>query len=156
MRREDSVAGRDAPTAICLREAPAAHDRRVCPCALIRRAQTAGVTFDEITAEIRAFRDVRDWKQFHGPREMAVGITVEAAELLEHFNWKTPAQCAEIIVERRTEIAEEMADVAILLFEMADNSGIDLAAAMQRKLARNALKYPVEKSPGSNRKYNEL
>lgn len=114
------------------------------------------MTFEEITAEIRAFRDARDWKQFHGPREMAVGITVEAAELLEHFNWKTPAQCGEIVVERRAEIAEEMADVAILLFEMADNSGGDLAAAMQRKLARNALKYPVEKARGSNRKYNEL
>jgi NTP pyrophosphatase (non-canonical NTP hydrolase) len=114
------------------------------------------VTFEEITAEIRAFRDARDWQQFHGPREMAVGITVEAAELLEHFNWKTPAQCEAIVAERRAEIADEMADVAILLFEMADNSGVDLAAAMQRKLARNALKYPVEKSRGSNRKYNEL
>ena len=104
------------------------------------------MTFEEITAEIRAFRDARDWQQFHGPREMAVGITVEAAELLEHFNWKTPAQCEAIVAERRAEIADEM----------ADNSGVDLAAAMQRKLARNALKYPVEKSRGSNRKYNEL
>ena len=104
------------------------------------------MTFEKITAEIRAFRDARDWKQFHGPREMAVGITGEAAELMEPFNWKTPAQCGEIVVERRAAIAGEM----------ADNSGVDLAAARQRKLARNALKCPVEKSRGSNRQDDEL
>ena len=114
------------------------------------------MSIDEITAEIRAFRDARDWKQFHGPREMAVGITVEAAELLEHFNWKTPAQCDQIIGERRAQIAEEMADVAILLFEMADNSGVNLGAAMRAKLAKNAVNYPVSKARGSNTKYTEL
>ena len=114
------------------------------------------MSIEEITAEIRAFRDARDWKQFHGPREMAVGITVEAAELLEHFNWKTPAQCDEIIATKRTEIAEEMADVAILLFEMADNSGVNLGEAMRAKLAKNAVNYPVSKSRGSNTKYTEL
>ena len=114
------------------------------------------MNIEEITAEIRAFRDARDWKQFHGPREMAVGITVEAAELLEHFNWKTPAQCEQIVTARREPIAEEMADVAILLFEMADNCGIDLPAAIRSKLAKNAEKYPVHKARGSNTKYNEL
>ena len=126
------------------------------PCALWLRAQTPLVTIQEITAEIRAFRDARDWKQFHGPREMAVGIMVEAGELLEHFNWKTPAQCEEIIGDKRDRIAEEMADVAILLFEMADNSAVDLPAAIRSKLAKNAVNYPVGKSHGSNQKYNEL
>jgi dCTP diphosphatase len=114
------------------------------------------VSIEEITAEIRAFRDARDWKQFHGPKEMAVGIIVEAGELLEHFNWKTPAQCEQIVAEKRAQIAEEMADVAILLFEMADNSGVNLSSAIQAKLAKNAVNYPVNKARGSNRKYNEL
>lgn len=87
---------------------------------------------------------------------MAVGITVEAAELLEHFNWKTPAQCEQVVADKRAEISEEMADVAILLFEMADNAGINLPVAIQSKLAKNAVKYPVHKSRGSNTKYNEL
>ncbi len=111
---------------------------------------------EDITARIRAFRDEREWKQFHDPKSMAAGIAVEAAELLEHFNWKTPAQCETVAVAKRNEIAEEMADVAILLFEMADNIGVNLAEAIESKLAGNAVRYPVEKSRGSNRKYNEL
>jgi NTP pyrophosphatase (non-canonical NTP hydrolase) len=114
------------------------------------------VTIEEITSQIRAFRDEREWKQFHNPKEMAVAIAVEAGELLEHFTWKTPEQSEQCAHERRGEIAEEMADVAILLFEMADNVGIDLSVAIQAKLAKNAVKYPVAKSRGSNRKYNEL
>lgn len=119
-------------------------------------SHTARVSIEDITARIAAFRDERDWRQFHGPREMAVGIVVEAAELLERFNWKTPQQCEQVVVERRSEISEEMADVAILLFEMADNLGVNLAEAIEAKMAKNAAKYPVEKSRGSNRKYNEL
>ena len=114
------------------------------------------MTIEQITAEIRAFRDQRDWRQFHNPKEMAVAIAVEAGELLEHFTWKTAAQAEEIAQAKRSELAEEMADVAILLFEMADNVGVDLAVAMQAKLAANALKYPVHKARGSNRKYTEL
>ena len=120
------------------------------------RGDTADVTIEEITSQIRAFRDERDWKQFHNPKEMAVAIAVEAGELLEHFTWKTATQSEQCAKEKRNEIAEEMADVAILLFEMADNIGTDLSAAIQAKLTRNALKYPVQKSRGSNRKYNEL
>ena len=87
---------------------------------------------------------------------MAVAIAVEAGELLEHFTWKTAAQSEQCAKEKRDEIAEEMADVAILLFEMAENVGVDLSVAVQAKLAKNASKYPVAKSRGSNRKYNEL
>ncbi len=109
-----------------------------------------------ITAEIRAFRDARDWRQFHNPKELAVAITAEAGELLQHFVWQNPEQSEHRVIERREEIASEIADVAILLFELADNSGIDLAAAMRAKLARNAERYPVDRARGSNRKYNEL
>ena len=110
----------------------------------------------ELTREICAFRDARDWAQFHNPKEMAVAITAEAGELLQHFVWQNAEQSLARVAERRDELASEMADVAILLFEMANDCGIDLAAAMRQKLARNEERYPVEKARGSNRKYNEL
>jgi dCTP diphosphatase len=114
------------------------------------------VTLLELTQEIRAFRDARAWQQFHNPKEMAVAISAEAGELLQHFVWQSPAQSEQRVIERREEIASEIADVAILLFELADNCEIDLAAAMRAKLARNELRYPVGKALGSNKKYNEL
>lgn len=113
-------------------------------------------TIGALTAEIRAFRDERDWLQFHNPKELAVAIAAEAGELLQHFVWQSPEQSERRLVERRDEVASEIADVAILLFELADNSGIDLAAAMRAKLARNAERYPVHRARGSNAKYNEL
>ena len=113
-------------------------------------------TIDELTAEIRAFRDARDWRQFHNPKELAVAITAEAGELLQHFVWQNPEQSERRMTERRAAIEDEIADVAILLFELADNSGIDLAAAMRAKLARNEARYPVDKARGSNAKYDEL
>jgi NTP pyrophosphatase (non-canonical NTP hydrolase) len=109
-----------------------------------------------ITGEICAFRDARDWLQFHNPKELAVAITAEAGELLQHFVWQSPEQSNQRVTERRGEIESEIADVAILLFELADNCGIDLAAAMRAKLARNEARYPVAKAKGSNKKYNEL
>jgi NTP pyrophosphatase (non-canonical NTP hydrolase) len=110
----------------------------------------------ELTAEIRAFRDARDWMQFHNPKELAVAITAEAGELLQHFVWQDARQSERRVVERRAEIESEIADVAILLFELADNLDLSLAEAMRAKLARNELRYPVEKARGSNKKYNEL
>lgn len=113
-------------------------------------------SIQELTAEICAFRDARDWKQFHNPKELAVAITAEAGELLQHFVWQSAEQSEKRIVERKGEIESEMADVAILLFELADNCGVDLAAAMRAKIARNEVRYPVDKAKGSNKKYNEL
>lgn len=113
-------------------------------------------SIQEITNEIRAFRDARDWKQFHSPKEMAVAITAEAGELLQHFVWQSGQQSEQRVRERHDEIASEMADIAILLFEFADNINVDLAAAIRAKLAKNEIRYPAEKSRGSNKKYNEL
>ena len=109
-----------------------------------------------LTREIIEFRDARDWEQFHGPKEMAVAIVAEAGELLQHFVWQNEAQSRQRVIERREELSSEMADVAILLFEMAANCDIDLAVAMRQKLAHNEERYPVSKAHGSNRKYNEL
>jgi NTP pyrophosphatase (non-canonical NTP hydrolase) len=113
-------------------------------------------TIQDITAEIRAFRDARDWMQFHGPKELAVAIAAEAGELLQHFVWQNAEQSEQRAHERHDAIAGEIADVAILLFELADNLDINLAQAMRAKLAKNELRYPVQKARGSNKKYNEL
>lgn len=113
-------------------------------------------SIDSLTAEIRAFRDARDWKQFHSPKELAVAITAEAGELLQHFVWQSPEQSELRVSDRKEALSSEMADIAILLFEMADNCGIDLALAIRTKLARNEERYPVDKARGSNKKYNEL
>jgi len=110
----------------------------------------------ELTAEIRAFRDARDWQQFHAPKEMAVAIAAEAGELLQHFVWQSSAQSQQRANQRREQIADEIADVSMLLFELAENLCIDLAQAIRAKLARNELRYPVDKARGSNRKYDEL
>lgn len=114
------------------------------------------MTIEHITERIRAFRDARDWMQFHSPKELAVAITAEAGELLQHFVWQQPAQVEQRVRERLPELKDEMADVGILLFELADNLGVDLGQAMLEKLERNETRYPVEKARGSNAKYNEL
>lgn len=111
-----------------------------------------------IQAKIRAFRDERDWMQFHNPKNIAISISLEAAELLEHFQWRSfeesEAHCGD--ESAREDIADEMADIGIYLAELADNLGIDLLAAMEAKLAKNAAKYPVEKARGSHKKYSDL
>jgi dCTP diphosphatase len=109
-----------------------------------------------LTDKICVFRDERDWKKFHNPKELAVAIVAEAGELLQHFVWQSPEQSDQRIRDRKEEIGAEMADVAILLFELARDSGIDLAQVIDSKLARNAEKYPISKAKGSNKKYSEL
>lgn len=110
----------------------------------------------DLTLRIRAFRDARDWQQFHNPKELTVAIAAEAGELLQHFVWQSPEQSEWRARERREAIAGEIADVGILLFELADQLGLDLAECMRVKLDRNEARYPVEKARGSNKKYNEL
>jgi NTP pyrophosphatase (non-canonical NTP hydrolase) len=110
----------------------------------------------DLTVEIRAFRDARDWGQFHAPKELTVAIVAEAGELLQHFVWQTPEQSERRAQSRRAELADEIADVGLLLFELADNLGLNLAEVMRAKLARNELRYPVDKARGSNKKYTEL
>ena len=107
-------------------------------------------------ARIRKFRDDRDWKQFHNPKDLAVSISIEAAELLELFQWKSAEQSARFAADNRERVSEEIADVAIYLVELADITGIDLAQAIDAKLEKNARKYPVEKSRGISTKYTDL
>jgi len=111
---------------------------------------------EEILARIRRFRDDRDWMKFHDPKNLAVSIVIEAAELLEQFQWKDEKAVEQHIRENREEIADELADVAIYLAELADNLGINLLQAMISKLEKNARKYPVEKAKGVATKYDKL
>jgi len=111
---------------------------------------------EEILARIRKFRDDRDWMKFHDPKNLAVSIVIEAAELLEQFQWKDEKAVDRHVRKNREEIADELADVAIYLAELADNLGIDLIQAMSNKLEKNAEKYPVEKAKGVATKYDKL
>lgn len=107
-------------------------------------------------AKVRKFRDERDWQQFHDPKSLAASICIEAAELLELFQWLSPDEARREAAEKRERVSEELADVAIYLIELADIAGIDLAGAIEAKLEKNAAKYPVEKSRGVWTKYTDL
>ena len=111
---------------------------------------------NEITGKILQFRDERDWMQFHDPKNMAVSIILEASELLEHFQWKTKKEVEKYVMQNKSEIKDEIADIALYLFELADNLGISLLGAMEEKLKKNEMKYPIEKSKGKHTKYNKL
>jgi NTP pyrophosphatase (non-canonical NTP hydrolase) len=110
----------------------------------------------DLTSRIRAFVAAREWEQFHNPKDMAVAIAAEAGELMQHFVWQQPDQLEQRVIEHREEIASEIADVGILLFEMADLLGMKLGDVMAAKIAYNEQRYPAEKSRGNNRKYDEL
>jgi NTP pyrophosphatase (non-canonical NTP hydrolase) len=109
-----------------------------------------------ITEKILKFRAERDWKQFHNHKDVALSLVLESAEVLEHFQWKSPQEVDQHAKEYKEELADELADVAIYLLELADNLGIDLPHAIEQKMLKNAKKYPVEKVKGRHTKYNKL
>ena len=102
------------------------------------------------------FRRDREWEQFHTVRNVASALSVEAAELLEHFVWSSDQQVSNIVEEHRRAITSEIADIAILLIYLTHDLSIDLEAAVSTKLTINEQKYPIEKSRGSNKKYTDL
>lgn len=110
----------------------------------------------KITEKIKKFRDERDWKQFHNHKDMALSLALEAAEVLEHFQWKSPQEVEAHAASCKDELSDELADVAMYLFELADNLGIDLPKAITQKMKKNAKKYPIEKAKGKHTKYNRL
>jgi len=110
----------------------------------------------KITEKIKKFRDERDWMQFHDPKNMAVSIILEASELLEHFQWKTTEEVEKYAKQNHAEIKDEIADIALYLFELADNLDISLISAMEDKIKKNAMRYPVEKARGRHTKYDKL
>lgn len=110
----------------------------------------------ELRDELRAFAAERDWDQFHSPRNLATALAVEAAELLEPFQWLGEEQDRDLPPETRAAVEEELADVLLYLVRLADKLEVDLAAAARAKIVKNAEKYPVEKSRGTSRKYDAL
>lgn len=115
-------------------------------------------TVAELRARVLAFARERDWEQFHSPKNLSMALAAEAGELMEHFLWAESKTSGDILRDpkKRTEIEDEIADVVIYALEFANMGGIDLAAAIETKLAKNALKYPVEKAKGRANKYTEL
>jgi len=112
--------------------------------------------FDELAGRLAAFARERDWEQFHSPKNLAMAVAAESAELLEHFQWLTEAQSRALAPAQRDQTALEMADVLLYLVRLADQLGVDLLAAAHRKIDLNAERYPVDKSRGHSRKYTEL
>jgi dCTP diphosphatase len=106
--------------------------------------------------ELRQFAADRDWEQFHTPKNLAIALSVEAGELLEHFQWLTPDESQRLPADKSSVIRLEMADVLLYLVRLADRLGIDLAASAFDKIAINAKKYPEALSKGSSKKYTEL
>jgi len=111
---------------------------------------------DDITQRIVAFRDERDWKQFHSPRNLAASITIESAELLELFQWSSDASLPEDVEANRANLERELADVAIYCLLLAHETGVNLEQAIADKLAENEAKYPADKARGRSDKYNKL
>ena len=105
---------------------------------------------------LRSFAARRDWDQFHSPKNLATALAVEAAELLEPFQWLTDEQSRNLPAGTRLAVEEELADVLLYLVRLADRLGVDLDQAAAAKITRNEEKYPVDKSRGSSRKYTEL
>ncbi|MDK6233046.1 nucleotide pyrophosphohydrolase [Aerococcus sp. UMB10185] len=102
--------------------------------------------------QINAFRDARDWRQFHNEKDLALSLVLEASELLEIYQWKTAEEGNQNIEA----IKDELADVLIYALMLADNLDLDIEELIPRKLAKNAIKYPVDKSRGQNKKYTDL
>jgi len=114
------------------------------------------MNIDDLAARLRAFARERDWEQFHAPKNLAMALAVEAAELMEHFQWLTEQQSAELAPLAQREVAAELADIFIYTVRLADRLGVELEPAVEAKILVNAAKYPVEKSRGNAKKYTEL
>ena len=106
--------------------------------------------------QLAAFARARDWEQFHTPKNLAMALSVEVAEVVEHFQWLTAEQSQRLSPAKRGELADELADTFIYLLKLADHFDIDLLDAARRKIRKNARKYPVSKSKGLAKKYSEL
>jgi dCTP diphosphatase len=110
-------------------------------------------SLNDLTARIREFAEERDWEQFHSPKNLSMALIVEAAELVEHFQWLSQQQSEELDAERHDAVSLEMADVLIYLVRMADRLDIDLLEAARKKIQINAKKYPVTLAKGKADKY---
>ena len=111
--------------------------------------------FKQLQDKLLAFRDARDWKQFHSPKNLAEGLSIEAAELLENFLWKTTDQSYELTDKEMARVKDEVSDIFTFLMYLCHGLDIDLYAETNRKIDDNAKKYPVDKAKGNCLKYTE-
>ena len=112
-------------------------------------------SLQDLKARVNQFVAERDWAQFHTPKNLAMAMIVEAAELVEHFQWDTPLESQQLSPEKREAVAHELADTFVYLLRIAEVLDIDLIEAANKKIALNAIKYPVLKAKGSNAKYTK-
>ena len=111
---------------------------------------------NDLTKRIIAFRDARDWKQFHNPKDVALSLVLEATEVMEHFQWKSKEEMEKYIVTNKSDIGEELADVLYWVVLMSADLDIDILDALEKKIKKNEEKYPVEKAKGKHTKYTKL
>ncbi len=111
---------------------------------------------NEIVKKIINFRDARDWKQFHNPKDVSLSLVLEAGEVMEHFQWKNKEEIEEYIKTDKEHIGEELADVLYWILLMGHDLDIDVFDALDKKIKKNEEKYPVEKAKGKHTKYNKL
>ena len=110
----------------------------------------------ELTGEVNLFVEERDWDQFQTPKNLSMALIVEAAELVEHFQWMQPEESDSLTNDRKKKVAEELADILIYTVRLADRLGIDLEQSAKDKVTKNCRKYPVQKVRGKSAKYTEL
>jgi NTP pyrophosphatase (non-canonical NTP hydrolase) len=110
----------------------------------------------KLTSEIIKFRDERDWKKFHNPKDVALSLVLEATELLEHFQWKNNEEISNYVEKSSNEIGEELADILYWVLLMSNDLKIDISSALEDKMEKNKVKYPINLSKGNNIKYNKL
>lgn len=113
-------------------------------------------TIEQLTRRVLQHRDERHWAQFHTPKELAISLCVESAELLSLMQWKTGEELARVVTNKRDALQDELADVLHSVLLLAADLKIELGDALEQKLAKDAKKYPVEKARGRNTKYDEL
>ena len=111
---------------------------------------------DKIIKKIIDFREARDWKQFHNPKDLSLSLVLEAGEVMEHFQWKDKEEIEEYIKTNKEEIRDELADVLYWILLMGHDLNIDVFDALDKKIKKNEEKYPIEKSKGKHTKYTEL
>ena len=110
----------------------------------------------DLNSQTNLFSDERDWSQFHNPKNLSMALIVEAAELVEHFQWMQADESDLLTNEKRVQVGDELADILIYTVRLADRLNIDLEKAAQEKMRKNKIKYPIEKSRGRSEKYTEL
>lgn len=113
-------------------------------------------TLNGLAQDLQRFAAERSWQPFHSPKNLACALSIEAGELLEHFQWLTDEQSRNLTPDKRDEAAAELADVLLYLIQLASALGVDPVAAAQAKLQLNAARYPVDLARGNSKKYNEL